>query len=506
MLWGCQTAQTQPEPPLVHVGTRFSVSNDSAGTVSVTDSSDAKPGKVRADIQQTAAFEELPDATDAKLESHVPAAANDPAFVMQLTLDQAIATSLDRNPTLATARAAEPVAEAICQVAQVYPWNPYVQVEVIPYDRELPGFQGAIKNYVLLMQTLELAHQQQHRQASAAAALNQVRWNIVQAELTNAALTERLYFTAIYQRDLRDLARRTATLNQEVLDVVEQRFQKNLGLPTDRTTAQVTARQSRKQAELAEANYQTALLALRRQINLPANQPLTLVGRLEDFAWRPVDGMEARPANESGEIRVPDEMSENLAMERPDVRAAQAGTNVAQANAALARANVVQNIQIGPYYERDDLGTLFFGLRGQMNIPVWDSGRPLARQREAEMLQQATTFDQLRSRAEVEVQTALERYERARRLAERERPESSRNVPQELQRVKEQFDAGQAEILAVFAVQNNLLQERRTYLDVLNELALAASDVTLAAGIPPARIISGQASGNPLPPAAPAVQ
>ena len=177
----------------------------------------------------------------------------------------------------------------------------------------------------------------------------------------------------------------------------------------NRRQLRVASRQSRKQADLAEANFQTAVLALRRQLNLSSDEPLELVGRLEGFYWQPLDGTEPKPGQESGSIQVPSSLAAAFASERPDVRAAQAGSCMAQSNADLARANRVQNIQVGPFYERDDYGTLFFGLRAQMNLPVFDTGRPLSEQREAEAEHQMITLEQLRS-ATVEVQTAVERH------------------------------------------------------------------------------------------------
>ncbi len=212
------------------------------------------------------------------------------------------------------------------------------------------------------------------------------------------------------------------------------------------------------------------------------------------------------PAGPSAEGQVSSELAETLAGERPDVRAAQAAANVAQSNAGLARANTVQNLQVGPYYERDEFETLFFGFKAQVNLPIWDSGKPLARQREAECTQQVVALAQLRARAQVEVQTALERYERARRLAERERPNFSQSLSGDLDRIKRQFEVGQADILNVYATQTALLQEQRAYLDLLNELAQAAADVTLTAGLPPARIVTGhgtEAPPAPVPPPAP---
>jgi len=428
-----------------------------------------------------------------------PAPAGDTGI--PLTLDGAIATALDRNPNLVSLRAGEPVARAVYGVAETYPWNPYVQIEVLPYARDASGNTQAVTNYVLLMQTLEFAHQGRYRKAGAAASLNQVRWNIVQAELTSTAQTERLYFSALYQRDLRDLAARTAALNDELLGIVERRYQANLATPAERTTAQVTARQARKQAALAEANFQTALLTLRRQLNMPTSQVITLIGRLEDFDWLPVTGVQSDDASVAGPIQVSLDVSWQFACERPDVLAAQAGMNVAQSAANLAQANRVPNVQFGPFYERDESATVFAGFRTQMDLPIWNTGRPLAVQRSAEARQQAITTQELRSRAQIEIQTALERYERARRLTEQERPESADTIPDELRRVRELFEEGQADILNVFATQTSLLQEQRTYLDLLNELAQAAADVTLAAGLPPARLVSGQRAPLPVPPA-----
>jgi len=53
------------------------------------------------------------------------------------------------------------------------------------------------------------------------------------AELTNAAQSERLFFTALYQRDLRDLAKLTASLNEQLLGVVQRRFNAGQGAPAE---------------------------------------------------------------------------------------------------------------------------------------------------------------------------------------------------------------------------------------------------------------------------------
>ena len=410
--------------------------------------------------------------------------------VPPLTYEEAIATSLDRNPGLLTLRANEPVAHAAYHVAETYPFNPTVQVQVLPYARDKSGDTLGVNHYVWLNQTLELAHQTRHREASASAFLNQVKWNIVQAELTNEAQTQRLYFAALYQRDIFELAKQTAKLNEDLNRIVERRFNAGIATAAEQTTAKVAVRQSRRQAELAEANYQTAHIILQRQLNLQSNEPFSLVGQLDDFDWLPVAGGDLQDELEPSCIHNHESRITELAFSRPDVLAAHSGVDVAKANAALARANQIQNLGLGPFYERDESGTVFWGLRTSMNLPLWDTGRPLTAQRVAEQNLQLTTFNQLRLRARTEAETAIERYDRARRLASSEISNPSGTTDAELENIQKQFNSGQADILNVFAAQNGLLQEHRTHLDLLNEVAQSAADVTLFAGISPTSLIA----------------
>jgi outer membrane protein, heavy metal efflux system len=417
--------------------------------------------------------------------------------VLAVSLNDAIAMSLDRDPALVTLRANEPVAHAAYHVAERYPFNPTIQVQVLPYAHDKAGDQLSVKNSITVNQTLELAHQQRYREGSAAASWNQVRWNIVQAELTSVVQAERLFFTAVYQRELLDLARRGALLSDDLLGIIERRFIAGLATASEQKIGRVTARQSHRQAELAEANFKTALLAMHRQLNMSTELPIDLAQRLEDFTWLPLLPMASQTGGDSLTFVVTADFVADLVNRRPDIMAAQSSVDVARANLALARANLLQNPGVGPSYERDESGTLFFGMSAQVNLPVWDNGRPLAAQREAEVQQQMIVVSQLRARASIEAQTAIERYERARLMVERSSSDRLRATDTDLQDIKNQFAAGQADIINVFATQNALLQEQRAYLDLLNELAQAAADVTLAAGIPPVQFVTTSTRQSP---------
>ena len=137
---------------------------------------------------------------------------------------QAIETSLIQNPDLVALRQTEGVSAAALGVAETYQFNRWVQVQATPYQEDRVGGSGRTAHYVLVMQQIQLTHQQQHREAAAGAALNGVRWNLLQAELLNIAQTQRLYFTAVYQESLRDLARATTGNNEQLLKIIERQL------------------------------------------------------------------------------------------------------------------------------------------------------------------------------------------------------------------------------------------------------------------------------------------
>ena len=175
--------------------------------------------------------------------------------------------------------------------------------------------------------------------------------------------------------------------------------------------------------------------------------------------------------------------------QRPDVAAARLGVSAAEANRDLAQANKIPNVATGPSYERDETGTVFFGLQAQMDLPIWNTGRPLVRQRDAELQQQLITWRQ----------TA-----RCGLPPRRSPPRSVIKWPADLwlelskrvdvgkddfKRITDAFENGQATIVEVLATRENLILERQAYLDLLNQVSQAAVDVVRRMAIDPDMLI-----------------
>jgi outer membrane protein TolC len=294
----------------------------------------------------------------------------------------------------------------------------------------------------------------------------------------------------LYRRGLRDIAQSSHDNNALLLESVEKRFNAGDAAASDVATVRFDADATLQQLQLAEANYQSAVRDLLRQMGMPATSTYEFVGDIQSIRWR-------LPANHCLQ-----ETAESLALElatekqfleeawirdcaaaRPDVLAARANIAVARANFRLASASRVPDVNVGPYYQQNPDGLTHVGFRADMNLPVIDTGRPLQSQRSAELNQQSVTWNQLLRRAELEGLAAYERYKVAYQALE----ESSQNLfvmPQELQSLERQFREGEVDVVRAIQARTSILQKQRAYLDLLNEAAQSAATVVGAMGIP----------------------
>jgi cobalt-zinc-cadmium efflux system outer membrane protein len=413
---------------------------------------------------------------------------------LSLTLFDAVEMGLAQNPDLIALRYVEGVSEEALGVAETYPFNPWVQIQVTPGQSSAVSNTAATNHYVLLMQQLQLAHQRRHRADAAAAALNSVRWNYVQAKLANMAQTQRLYFTALYQLGIAELARANADLSSQLLAISQRQFEGGTITGADVAILKLDNAAARRQAKLADANFQTALLDLKRQLGLPAATPLSLTRHLADWRWQEISAQTPLWAK-FVEIEMPVTadrawLARTLAAGRPDVSAASSDVEMARANLDLARANRIPDLQIGPYYQRNNDPTTYWGLRAQMDIPVLNTGVPMVRQRLAELNQRAAIWEQLFNRATLEAQAALDRYDRALAIALDSETAIGEELPIELRKLEEQFKSGEVDLVRVVTARTSFFTARRAALDAQNELAQASAALVAATGLPPEAILA----------------
>ncbi len=408
-----------------------------------------------------------------------------------LTLDRAIQLALAQNPDLKAAAAQEAVSQNALGVAKAYPYSPTAAIEVVPSPQFSGGGVGKTKYQIALTQTLELTGQSQYRATAGRAQLNRTRCNIQMVAVATVAETERRYFQVRYRRELLKLTQSTAELNEHLLGVLERQFTAGKASAADVSLARIETRASQQQAALALAQYTSAEQALRIQLGLPPQELVELEGIGADGTWSQLafDFPLLRFPENNEQTEVPpgvdiDAEVNHLAASRPDVLAADADVCEAQAQWQLAQANLTPNLLLGPKYERDESDSQFWGLMAEMNFGkrCTSQGNPLIRQQYAEYQRRRIVLDQLVLKATLEIEAAAQRCRQAQAAVALYDQEARSSVTADVATVADLFEAGQVDLINVFAARKAALQLGVSRAEALNELGQAVAELTVAAG------------------------
>jgi outer membrane protein, heavy metal efflux system len=412
-----------------------------------------------------------------------------------ISLQAALYGALTSNPDLVTLRQGNVLAisaEAV-EVARHFPttlnptlWIDYRPITLVPTGTfgsgtpggghtGLPGANGFYHYgqnyiYVSLRQPIELGHQTTHRYRIAQALYDQQKWIVVQAELTALVQTYRFFQTAAYRREKFQLARELAKFNDQLLETLQRRLGTNATLAADVSLARVESRASRQQIKAAQQDYLTALADLRNQVGI--SEQAGAIEPLGEFMLPPY----IPPLDEQAMIN---EALQN----RPDIHAANAQIASTHSAVDLAKADRIPTIVSGPQYEMDEAGVQYIGFVLIAPIPIWNNGKPLVLQREAEHRRAVVAFEQAQQRTVAQVRAAVAKWNSARELLSDSTGLSS-DLKKEVDVLDRLFEGGQTDLTKLMQARQRLIQLENSRLDAVWAATQAQADLLLALGVP----------------------
>ena len=412
-----------------------------------------------------------------------------------ISLQAAMYGALTSNPDLVTLREGNALAasaEAV-EVARNFPttlnptlWIDFRPITLVPNGTfgtgspagshaGHPGANGYYHYgqdliYVSLRQPIELGHQTTHRYRIAQAAYDQQKWIVVQAELTALVQTYRFFQTAAYRREKFYLARELANFNDQLLETLQRRMEANPILAPDVSLARVESRATRQQIKAARQDYLTALADLRNQVGIP--EQAGAIEPLGEFALPPY----IPPLDEQVMIT---EALQN----RPDIQAANALVTGAHSAVDLAKGDRIPTPVFGPQYAMDEAGVQYVGFVLISPIPIWNNGKPLVLQREAEHRRAVVALKEANERAIAQVRAAVAKWNGARELLT-ESIDLSTDLRKEVAVLDRLFDAGQTDLTKLMQARQRLIQLENSRLDAVWAATQAQADLLLALGVP----------------------
>jgi NodT family efflux transporter outer membrane factor (OMF) lipoprotein len=281
------------------------------------------------------------------------------------------------------------------------------------------------------------------------------------ARLSRASEVARNYFELRAVQRRIDLAREDLAALQDRVDLLQARVE---GGVDDHLNLE------RQRAELAAVEAQ--LPALLAQEGASINQITLLLGE-PPGALR--DGVSRAPGDAT--VRLPDlalGVPSEVALRRPDIRAAEARLHRATAAIGVARAELYPSVALGARlgYESYRQGELFdWGSRSwtigpSLDLPLFDRGRRkrVVQLRELEQQEAAVSYQQTVLAAWHEIDDALSAYAAERQQAERLKLRT-RSSADAYALAQARYEGGVTDFLSVLDSQRSYLQARRDLAD-----------------------------------------
>ncbi len=243
----------------------------------------------------------------------------------------------------------------------------------------------------------------------------------------------------------------------------------------------------RQRAELAALKAQLPPLLAQEAAN--ANQIALLLGERPgalqaELAPREADARTALPDLALG-------LPSEVALRRPDIRAAEARLHSATANIGIAKANLYPSIRLGAKFgfesylsgEFSDWGSRAWSVGPSLNLPIFDHGRRTATVQLRELQQQeaAVNYQKTVLQAWQEIDDALSAYS-AEQQQVQELKTRSDAASDAYRLVQARYDGGVNDFTAVLDAQRGYLQARRDLVGSEGRLATRFITVNKALG------------------------
>jgi len=238
----------------------------------------------------------------------------------------------------------------------------------------------------------------------------------------------------------------------------------------DVALARVESRATRQLVTAARQDYLTALTDLRNQIGIPEQ-----AGALEplgEFTLPPY----IPPIDEQV-------MIQQALESRPDIHAANALVNGTHSAVSLAKGDRIPTPIIGPQYAMDEAGVQYIGFVLISPLPIWNSGKPLVLQREAEHRRAVVAYQQAQQRAVAQVRAAVAKWNGATELVN-DSSGLSKELQKDVSSLDRLFEDGQADLTKLMQARQRLIQLQNAQLDAVWQATQAQADLLLALGAP----------------------
>jgi cobalt-zinc-cadmium efflux system outer membrane protein len=379
-----------------------------------------------------------------------------------LTLDHALELATHQNPEVLIARAREVEARGRLTTASVRLAN-NPDLDLFLGSRQLSAGGSTPEVDVSLFQRVEIAGQRGLRIASATAQIAQRSADVEMAALTARAATAGAFYRALHAERSRELASQAEQLADDVANAAQARFQAGETAILDVNLARVEQARARRDRLAAEGQLERACGELREILALPPDSPVAVDGDWPGATPPPLDSLLARVAD------------------RPDIRALTAGVTEADADWRLTRAATRPDLIAGLGLRREG-GEPIAGAHIGFSLPVFQRNAGVQASAAARLDAARLSLETRRRELETRLRSAYKQYMAAVEALSALTAGGLPLVEENEQLARESYQAGKLNLVDLLVIRRQGVAARGETLDAQLGVALAATELRLAAG------------------------
>lgn len=378
------------------------------------------------------------------------------------TLDQVLELAARQNPEVLVARAREVEARGRLTTASVrFANNPDLDLFLGSRQQAVGGSTPEVDFNVL--QRVEIAGQRGLRIESATAHITQRSADIDMATLTARAATSAAFYRALYAERSRDVARQAEQLADDVGKAAQARYEAGETAVLDVNLARVEQARTRRDRLSAEGLLERAYGELREILALPPDSAVAVIGDWPDATL---------PSLEALLLRVAD---------RPDIRSLTAGVTEADADWRLTGAMRRPDLVAGVGLRREG-GEPVAGAHVGFTMPLFQRNTGAIASAAARIDVARLALDARRRALETRVRSTHKQYMTALDALNALTADGLPLVEENEQLAAESYQAGKLNLVDLLVIRREGFAARRETLDAQLNVALAATELRLAAG------------------------
>ena len=376
----------------------------------------------------------------------------------QVSLEVAIQTAMRENPELNVIREKLKVARARIEGIALL-GNPELETE---FAGGIDGDQG-----LELTQSFQLGGQRGHQRRIAKIHLEKVNAELAEASRLLTKLVKIAFYELALVQEKLKLVKEVIQHSEQMSDIAQFRFEAGDISVTQANLANIRLQSALREAVKLEGELQLAQLELNALMGMPLETARIAVGGLSDLSAASFELQATSNISPDVSSKLTlDVLKTHALARRNDLKSVQLNAALTENELRLAKAANIPDLSVGALAQRGG-GKNTLGVKFTIPLPFFDRNRAEINAAKAQQQVDAIEISSQERQISREVMAAFLSLKTAQKTLKFYEGDSVKLLNENLKLTRTAYELGEAKLLEVILMQNEFVEMRFAYLEVL---------------------------------------